>query len=54
MEGFVRGEGKGKEIEAIEEDNCTNKGTTIFHVIHKIPAGDTPYVRAKHLQVTTN
>ncbi|XP_039146465.1 protein SULFUR DEFICIENCY-INDUCED 1-like [Dioscorea cayenensis subsp. rotundata] len=51
MEGFVRGEGKGKEIEAIEEDNCTNKGTTIFHVIHKIPAGDTPYVRAKHLQI---
>lgn len=22
-----------------------------FHVIHKVPAGDTPYVRAKHVQV---
>lgn len=22
-----------------------------FHVIHKIPAGDSPYVRAKHVQV---
>lgn len=23
----------------------------LFHVIHKVPAGDSPYVRAKHLQV---
>ncbi|XP_020700034.1 protein SULFUR DEFICIENCY-INDUCED 1 [Dendrobium catenatum] len=23
----------------------------LFHVIHKVPAGDTPYVRAKHLQL---
>ncbi|XP_042408439.1 protein SULFUR DEFICIENCY-INDUCED 1-like isoform X1 [Zingiber officinale] len=23
----------------------------LFHVIHKVPSGDTPYVRAKHLQV---
>jgi len=24
----------------------------LFHVVHKVPAGDSPYVRAKHLQVT--
>ncbi|XP_031502092.1 protein SULFUR DEFICIENCY-INDUCED 1-like [Nymphaea colorata] len=23
----------------------------LFHVIHKVPAGDTPYVRAKHVQL---
>jgi hypothetical protein len=23
-----------------------------FHVIHKVPVGDTPYVKAKHVQVT--
>lgn len=23
----------------------------LFHVVHKVPAGDSPYVRAKHLQV---
>lgn len=22
-----------------------------YHVIHKLPTGDSPYVRAKHLQV---
>ncbi|KAM0944048.1 putative tetratricopeptide-like helical domain superfamily [Dioscorea sansibarensis] len=26
-------------------------GELLFHVIHKIPAGDSPYVRAKHLQL---
>lgn len=24
----------------------------LFHVVHKVPAGDSPYVVAKHLQVT--
>jgi len=24
----------------------------LFHVVHKVPAGDSPYVRAKHLQVS--
>jgi hypothetical protein len=24
----------------------------LFHVVYKVPAGDSPYVRAKHLQVT--
>ena len=23
----------------------------LFHVVHKVPAGDSPYVRAKHVQV---
>lgn len=23
----------------------------LFHIIHKIPSGDSPYVRAKHVQV---
>lgn len=23
----------------------------LFHVIHKVPCGDSPYVRAKHVQV---
>lgn len=27
-----------------------NKGD-IFHVIHKVPSGDSPYVRAKHIQL---
>lgn len=22
-----------------------------FHVVHKVPVGDTPYVKAKHVQV---
>lgn len=25
--------------------------TDRFHVIHKVPAGDSPYVKAKHVQV---
>ncbi|ERN18877.1 protein SULFUR DEFICIENCY-INDUCED 1 isoform X1 [Amborella trichopoda] len=25
--------------------------TDLYHVIHKVPSGDTPYVRAKHLQL---
>lgn len=24
----------------------------LFHVIHKVPSGDSPYVRAKHVQVS--
>ncbi|XP_022159606.1 protein SULFUR DEFICIENCY-INDUCED 1 [Momordica charantia] len=33
--------------------NNTNKGKKdeLFHVIHKVPAGDTPYVRAKYAQL---
>lgn len=29
-----------------------NKGD-LFHIIHKVPAGDSPYVKAKQVQVTT-
>lgn len=31
--------------------NNVNKGD-LFHVIHKVPAGDSPYVKAKQVQVT--
>lgn len=27
------------------------KKDDLYHVIHKVPSGDTPYVRAKHAQV---
>lgn len=27
------------------------KEEAAYHVIHKLPPGDSPYVRAKHLQV---
>lgn len=27
------------------------KKDELYHVIHKVPSGDTPYVRAKHAQV---
>ncbi|KAJ0974177.1 hypothetical protein J5N97_016142 [Dioscorea zingiberensis] len=61
-----RGEAKGKAIDHQrgldyyyeEEDdhevlgyNSTINKEAAFHVIHKIPPGDTPYVRAKHLQL---
>lgn len=29
----------------------TKKKEELFHVIHKVPFGDSPYVRAKHLQL---
>lgn len=31
--------------------NNMMKGNELFHVIHKVPCGDTPYVKAKHAQV---
>ncbi|KAF4347834.1 hypothetical protein G4B88_026081 [Cannabis sativa] len=31
--------------------NNTNKKDDLYHVIHKVPSGDTPYVRAKHAQL---
>jgi hypothetical protein len=30
---------------------CGGEKKDLFHVVHKVPAGDSPYVRAKHLQV---
>lgn len=31
--------------------NSANK-IDLFHIIHKVPAGDSPYVKAKQVQVT--
>ncbi|CAF1715849.1 hypothetical protein HID58_084385 [Brassica napus] len=31
--------------------NNMMKGNELFHVIHKVPCGDTPYVKAKHAQL---
>ena len=42
-----------KEEEIMEGGNL-KKGSSkdeLFHVIHKVPPGDTPYVRAKYAQV---
>ena len=30
-----------------------NNNTMPFHVLHKVPTGDSLYVRAKHVQVFT-
>ncbi|WOL08866.1 protein SULFUR DEFICIENCY-INDUCED 2-like [Canna indica] len=40
----------------MEEGGLKKRGASgekkdLFHVIHKVPAGDSPYVRAKHLQL---
>ncbi|KAK4270825.1 hypothetical protein QN277_019594 [Acacia crassicarpa] len=38
----------------ISENNRTspaNKDDHLFHVIHKVPSGDSPYVKAKHVQL---
>ncbi|KAI3780708.1 hypothetical protein L2E82_10696 [Cichorium intybus] len=32
----------------------SGNSTSPFHVIHKVPAGDSPYVRAKHVQLVDN
>ena len=32
--------------------NGGKKEKDLFHVIHKVPAGDGPYVKAKHAQVS--
>jgi len=34
--------------ERVSHPNCKRD---LFHVVHKVPAGDSPYVRAKHVQV---
>ncbi|XP_071697718.1 protein POLLENLESS 3-like [Rutidosis leptorrhynchoides] len=31
-----------------------SNNSNLFHVIHKVPAGDSPYVRAKHVQLVDN
>jgi len=41
----------------MEETSTSNKSSSrgkkedLYHVLHKVPYGDTPYVRAKHAQV---
>ncbi|CAH1434653.1 unnamed protein product [Lactuca virosa] len=32
----------------------SGNSNSLFHVIHKVPAGDSPYVRAKHVQLVDN
>ncbi|KAJ0636716.1 hypothetical protein HanOQP8_Chr17g0665161 [Helianthus annuus] len=32
----------------------SNPSNHLFHIIHKVPAGDSPYVRAKHVQLVEN
>ncbi|KAM7527384.1 hypothetical protein LguiB_030794 [Lonicera macranthoides] len=34
-----------------ENSSTSTKKEELFHVIHKVPSGDGPYVRAKHAQV---
>ncbi|KVI04239.1 Tetratricopeptide-like helical [Cynara cardunculus var. scolymus] len=31
-----------------------NNSNNLFHIIHKVPSGDSPYVRAKHVQLVDN
>ena len=31
--------------------NSSSRKEDLFHVIHKVPQGDTPYGKAKHAQV---
>lgn len=30
---------------------CSNEKQEPFHMVHKVPSGDSPYGRAKHAQV---
>ncbi|KAJ1698383.1 hypothetical protein LUZ63_006895 [Rhynchospora breviuscula] len=44
----------GNKVESYSPSTGKKKGVEkkdLFHVIHKVPAGDSPYVRAKHLQL---
>jgi len=40
-------------MEGVSVCNKASKGKKddLYHVIHKVPYGDTPYVKAKHAQV---
>lgn len=43
-----------------ERSGCSNNNNSslkgkkddLYHVLHKVPYGDSPYVKAKHVQVT--
>lgn len=39
------------EISGLKSRSHQRKEKDLFHVIHKVPSGDGPYVRAKHAQV---
>jgi len=36
---------------SVLKKSCKGKKEDLYHVIHKVPYGDTPYVKAKHAQV---
>ncbi|KAM7521795.1 hypothetical protein LguiA_011697 [Lonicera macranthoides] len=40
-----------KMMMMMENSSTSTKKEELFHVIHKVPSGDGPYVRAKHAQV---
>nr|XP_043609376.1 protein SULFUR DEFICIENCY-INDUCED 2 isoform X1 [Erigeron canadensis] len=42
---------KEKEEEKNVENSSSSSSSVAYHVIHKLPSGDSPYVRAKHLQL---
>lgn len=47
--GGRRSSGSKKMYEVDNNNITVNK--ELYHVIHKVPSGDGPYVRAKHAQV---
>lgn len=43
-----------REMEGVAcKKNSKGKKDDLYHVIHKVPYGDSPYVKAKHAQVYT-
>ncbi|KAH9728893.1 protein SULFUR DEFICIENCY-INDUCED 1 [Citrus sinensis] len=50
---YPRTESESKEMEMGSNNKkiFSSKKEDLFHVIHKVPAGDGPYVRAKHAQL---
>ncbi|CAL1411975.1 unnamed protein product [Linum trigynum] len=47
---MVGSRGRGNLLARPEENSQSSK-ENLFHVIHKLPCGDGPYVKAKHAQV---
>lgn len=48
----IESESMEMEMGSNIKKNSSSKKEDLFHVIHKVPAGDGPYVRAKHAQVS--
>lgn len=42
------------ELGSSKKSPTKGKKDELYHVIHKVPSGDTPYVRAKHAQVCSS